>query len=108
MHRPSRWFPRVGAASRRRETSRVVLTILTTTPNELVGAVHDRMPVILPRPAYRAWLDPAYPDPLGLLRPLPAGQMTRTEVNPLLGSPREDHPDLLRPWTPAQTSLFDP
>jgi glucosamine 6-phosphate synthetase-like amidotransferase/phosphosugar isomerase protein len=75
---------------------------------DLVKAVHDRIPVILPRPAYRAWLDPAYPDPLGLLRPLPAGQMTRTEVDPLLGSPREDHPDLLRPWTPAQTSLFDP
>jgi putative SOS response-associated peptidase YedK len=103
---PARWFAMASLWTPSAEGPGS-FTILTTTPNELVGAVHDRMPVILPRPAYRAWLDPAHPDPLGLLRPLPAGQMTRTEVDPRLGSPREDHPDLLRPWKPAQTSLFD-
>jgi putative SOS response-associated peptidase YedK len=34
-------------------------TIITTTPNELVAPVHDRMPVILPTDAERVWLDPA-------------------------------------------------
>ena len=32
--------------------------ILTTTPNELVAPIHNRMPVILDRAALDAWLDP--------------------------------------------------
>src|SRR5205823_722453 len=31
-------------------------TIVTTAPNELCGAIHDRMPVILPREKWAAWL----------------------------------------------------
>lgn len=44
--------------------------ILTTSPNRVVGPLHDRMPVILPPQAYSAWLDPSVtePDP-GLLAP---------------------------------------
>lgn len=33
-------------------------SILTTTPNEVTSAVHDRMPVILDRHSYDLWLDP--------------------------------------------------
>jgi putative SOS response-associated peptidase YedK len=33
-------------------------TILTTTPNAVTSAVHDRMPVILDPDAYDLWLDP--------------------------------------------------
>ena len=32
-------------------------TIITTTPNELMAPIHDRMPVILPRKAEQVWLD---------------------------------------------------
>jgi putative SOS response-associated peptidase YedK len=32
-------------------------TILTTEPNPVTAEVHDRMPVILPASAWRAWLD---------------------------------------------------
>jgi putative SOS response-associated peptidase YedK len=32
--------------------------ILTTTPNAVTSAVHDRMPVILDRDSYDLWLDP--------------------------------------------------
>jgi putative SOS response-associated peptidase YedK len=32
-------------------------TIITTTPNEPMAAIHDRMPVILPRSAWDTWLD---------------------------------------------------
>lgn len=32
-------------------------TIITTTPNEPMAAIHDRMPVILPRSAWSTWLD---------------------------------------------------
>jgi putative SOS response-associated peptidase YedK len=33
-------------------------SILTTTPNAVTSAVHDRMPVILDRADYDVWLDP--------------------------------------------------
>lgn len=34
-------------------------SILTTTPNVVTSAIHDRMPVILDRESYDLWLDPA-------------------------------------------------
>jgi putative SOS response-associated peptidase YedK len=34
-------------------------TILTTTPNSVTSAIHDRMPVILSPDDYDLWLDPA-------------------------------------------------
>jgi len=33
-------------------------SILTTTPNAVTAAVHDRMPVILDSDRYELWLDP--------------------------------------------------
>ena len=36
--------------------------ILTTTPNAVNSAVHDRMPVILDPDAYENWLDPGMRD----------------------------------------------
>jgi putative SOS response-associated peptidase YedK len=33
-------------------------SILTTTPNAVTSAVHDRMPVILDPDTYDLWLDP--------------------------------------------------
>lgn len=32
-------------------------TIITTTPNETMAPIHDRMPVILPQSAWATWLD---------------------------------------------------
>jgi putative SOS response-associated peptidase YedK len=37
-------------------------SILTTSPNAVTSAVHDRMPVILDRDSYDMWLDPAMRD----------------------------------------------
>jgi putative SOS response-associated peptidase YedK len=37
-------------------------SILTTTPNAITSAVHDRMPVILDQDAYVLWLDPGITD----------------------------------------------
>ena len=62
-------------------------TIITTTPNELVSRVHDRMPVILPgADAERAWLDPSLSaeDAVEMCVPLPAGRMDGAPANPKL------------------------
>ena len=53
-------------------------SILTTTPNAVTSAVHDRMPVILDPDSYDLWLDPGMRDLSAaseLLRPYDAQQM---------------------------------
>jgi putative SOS response-associated peptidase YedK len=37
-------------------------SILTTTPNAVTSAIHDRMPVILDPDSYDLWLDPGMTD----------------------------------------------
>ena len=71
--------------------------LVTTTPNELVQPVHDRMPVIVPPASYCEWLDPD--TPVGrltaLLRPYSAEEMQVAEVGPAVNSPRNDGPECL-------------
>jgi putative SOS response-associated peptidase YedK len=50
--------------------------IITVPANELVGAVHDRMPAIIPILEHPRWLGPD-PDPHDLLKPYPARLMKR-------------------------------
>ncbi|MEM1181659.1 MAG: SOS response-associated peptidase family protein, partial [Acidobacteriota bacterium] len=73
-------------------------TILTTSANETVRGVHDRMPVILEGDARLAWLD-ASSDPAALqelLRPYD-GTLELTPVSKLVNSPRNDSPRCLDP-----------
>jgi putative SOS response-associated peptidase YedK len=59
-------------------------TILTTTPNDLLADVHDRMPVILPVEDYDRWLDPGMQDldrAARLLKPYDSGLMRRYSVS---------------------------
>lgn len=37
-------------------------SILTTSPNAVTSALHDRMPVIVGRESYDLWLDPGMKD----------------------------------------------
>jgi putative SOS response-associated peptidase YedK len=74
-------------------------TIITTTANGLVAPTHDRMPVILPRAAEAAWLDPDL-DPAAvdaLLVPYPAEAMHAAEASMLVNSAKNDGPELLDP-----------
>jgi putative SOS response-associated peptidase YedK len=59
--------------------------IITVPPNELVGAVHDRMPAIIPIEQHARWLGTEL-DPRDLLRPYPAEEM---EELPLRGARRQ-------------------
>src|SRR6476659_6850789 len=57
------------------ERFRWTCTVLTTQAEDELGHIHDRMPLMLPREAYAAWLDPASSDgdPLALLQPAAPG-----------------------------------
>ncbi len=73
-------------------------TILTTTPNEVCAAIHDRMPVIIAAGDREKWLDVSIsPEELSeLLRPFPAIGMMTEEVSKLVNSPANDGPEILR------------
>ena len=74
-------------------------TILTTTPNELMAPIHNRMPVIVEPEDFDLWLNPE-PNPeqgLHLLRPYPAEKMTAYPVSTTVNNPRNDVPDCIQP-----------
>ena len=75
-------------------------TIITTEPNTMVAAVHNRMPVILGPEHYQWWLEPNRFEPQflkTLLRPYPADQMDCYRVSKLVNNAKNDNPDCLQP-----------
>jgi putative SOS response-associated peptidase YedK len=59
-------------------------TIITTSPNELMSDLHDRMPAILSESGIDAWLDPKNDKPellLPLLAPYPDAEMEAYPVS---------------------------
>jgi putative SOS response-associated peptidase YedK len=76
-------------------------TLVTTTPNEVVAPVHDRMPSILPSPeAEAAWLRPdlSAEDAVAMCGPLDARRMSSAPANPALnkvGKGTSEGPELL-------------
>jgi putative SOS response-associated peptidase YedK len=76
--------------------------ILTTTPNEMVSEIHDRMPVIIPRDQEKKWLDKysSESDLLTLLRPFPEDSMVNYTVSPLVNSVQNDSPVVIRRTSP--------
>ncbi len=76
-------------------------TIITTEANELLKAVHERMPVILTRDAEAAWLDPKTQDVeklLPLLKQYPAEEMEFYPVSRDVNSPGLIYRGILRGW----------
>jgi len=81
-------------------------SIITTTPNELMSSIHDRMPVILTRDSERVWLDQSIVDShllKSLLVPYPADLMNAYEVSTLVNSPRNNGSECL---VSVQPKLF--
>lgn len=71
-------------------------SILTTTPNALTAAVHDRMPVILDPDGYDLWLDPGMRDVTvasELLKPYDARAMRSFPVSPRINHVVNDDPE---------------
>jgi len=84
------------------ETDEAVRTfcIVTTPANEMLDAIHDRMPVILPPQAYDRWLSAIEPDPRDLLAPYPSDLMTMWPVSARVSKPDHDDAAILAPIQP--------
>jgi len=73
-------------------------TIITTTPNDLIADLHDRMPVILPPDQFSEWLEPGPLPPerlQGLLVPHPAEGMEAYPVSTYVNKPANDGPECI-------------
>lgn len=86
-------------------------TILTTTPNELVVSVHERMPVIVSPEKYDLWLDPDVDDHQAIkeiLIPYDAKDMSQYPVSSKLNDSANEEPSLDHPAEdpPDQLGLF--
>src|SRR5437763_3116697 len=74
------------------------LGIITTDPNELCAALHNRMPVVLKPEARPVWLGAETADPFelkSLLAPFPSGEMTCWPVSARVGNVRNNDASLI-------------
>jgi putative SOS response-associated peptidase YedK len=86
-------------------------SILTTTPNAVTSAVHDRMPVILDPDSYDLWLDPGMTDVQVVsefLKPFDPSLMRCYPVSTRLNHVANDDEECCRPveFAPHQNQLF--
>jgi putative SOS response-associated peptidase YedK len=84
-------------------------TIITTSANDTMAPVHDRMPVILPPEAWDTWLDPEVQDPEVLQRLLiPAADdvLVYHPVSKLVNTVKNRGPELIRRIDPETGELL--
>ena len=75
-------------------------TVLTTTAEDPVGHIHDRMPLLVEPSRYGAWLDPAVSDRdslLALLEPAAPGRLEAYPVSTEVNNVRNNGPHLVEP-----------
>jgi putative SOS response-associated peptidase YedK len=75
-------------------------TVLTTTAEPDLAALHDRMPLVIPRERYEAWLDPGLTDVAAvrtLLAPPSPGRLEAYPVSTAVNDVRRNGPHLLEP-----------
>jgi putative SOS response-associated peptidase YedK len=73
-------------------------TIITTTPNGDMDAIHDRMPVVLELDDVETWINVREHEPeerLQLLVPASNGTLVHHGVSPAVGSVKNDGPELI-------------
>jgi putative SOS response-associated peptidase YedK len=81
-------------------TELLTFTIITTHPNPVVGAYHDREPVQLPRELEKAWLNPDFTEPeqiMPMLKTSQPDQMESWHVADEARNPRNDYPEIINP-----------
>jgi len=86
-------------------------TVLTTTAEDDVGYLHDRMPMLLEPEQYDAWLDPSRSDPgelLPLLVPAAPGRLEAYPVSTDVGNVANEGAYLVEPLAPAESAAAGP
>jgi putative SOS response-associated peptidase YedK len=85
---------------KRDDSSITSCAIVTTTPNELLATIHDRMPVILSAEGQARWLNgDVTPAQLKeLLIPFPASEMKSFPVSPRVNHTEIDEAQLVEPF----------
>ena len=81
---------------------RRTFTIITTTPNDLMRPIHNRMPVVLAEEAWDLWLDTGLADPgelQGLLVPAADADLEAYPVSRAVNNVRNDGPSLIERLT---------
>jgi putative SOS response-associated peptidase YedK len=103
------WRPKEGELLEKYPDGLVTATVLTTEAVGPLTQVHDRMPLVLPRDAWDAWLDPdtdAKADPVqAWLRPPSEELVSALEIVPVsdrVNSVKNNSADLLTPLDPSQ------
>ncbi|MBL6756980.1 MAG: SOS response-associated peptidase [Planctomycetes bacterium] len=84
------------------EPPRTSFTVLTTSANDDVAPLHDRMPCLIEPVDFDRWLTPEVEDPDAtrrLLDPAPAGLLTLDRVSSRLNSVRNEGAGLMTPDT---------
>jgi putative SOS response-associated peptidase YedK len=88
-------------------------SMITTTANELVASVQERMPAILTQATEKIWMDPESSESalMNLLQPYPADKMNYYPVSPRILDISVNVPSLIIPTPPADQfgnlTLFD-
>jgi putative SOS response-associated peptidase YedK len=78
--------------------------VLTTSANDVVKPIHDRMPVILEPASFERWLDPSSRDGAAILaavRLLPEELMESYTVSPLVNKAGVEDPRCVEPAKPT-------
>jgi putative SOS response-associated peptidase YedK len=75
-------------------------TVITTTAEDSVGQIHDRMPMLVERASYSTWLDATVTeaaDVTRLLVPAAPGKLTAFPVSKAVNNVRNNGPELVDP-----------
>jgi putative SOS response-associated peptidase YedK len=91
---------------------RMTTTVLTTTAEDAVGMIHDRMPLFVERDRWHDWLDPTLDgttsDLSSLLVPAAPGRLDAYPVSTAVNAVRNNGPELIEPLPAEAAQPEDP
>jgi putative SOS response-associated peptidase YedK len=76
--------------------------ILTSAANGFMAPIHDRMPVIVEREDWAAWLGEAEVDPAQFAHPSDEETLRKWPIGTRLNSPKNDGPEIIEPVDEAE------
>ncbi|MBO3746481.1 SOS response-associated peptidase [Streptosporangiaceae bacterium NEAU-GS5] len=75
----------------------VTCTVITTSAEDHLGHIHDRMPMMIPQDKWPEWLDPNVSDASTLLVPASAGRLTAYPVSTDVNNVKNNGSELIAP-----------